>query len=102
MKDDAFSKIIRALESFDSLDEIDIDPDDHRVELLRKYLNQFFLEPGTSVLMIRDSNHSAKLVVPYKLRTRYLTKDTRAQPTQVLHLCANSYPTTGGNSKIVT
>ena len=72
MKDDAFSKIIRALESSDSLDEIDVDPDDHRGVLLRKHLNQFFLEPGTSVLMIRDSNHSPKLVVPYKLRTSYL------------------------------
>ena len=30
MKDDAFSKIIRALESSDSLDKIDVDPDDHR------------------------------------------------------------------------
>ena len=42
MKDDAFSKIIRALESSDSLDEIDVDPDDHRAALLRKHLNQFF------------------------------------------------------------
>ena len=72
MKDDAFSKIIRALESSDLLDEINVDPDDHRAALLRKHLNQFFLEPGTSVLMIRDNNNSTKLVVPYKLRTRYL------------------------------
>ena len=72
IKDGAFSKIIRAIESSDSLDEIDIDPDVHRAALLRKHLNQFFLEPSTSVLMIRDSNHSPKLVVPYKLRPRYL------------------------------
>ena len=73
MKDDTFSKIIRVLESSDSLDEIDVDADDHRAVLLRKHLNQFFWgEPGTSVLMIRDSYHSPKLVVPYKLRTRYL------------------------------
>ena len=39
MKDDAFSKIIRALESSDSLDEIDVDPDDHWAALLRKHLN---------------------------------------------------------------
>ena len=68
IKDDAFSKIIRA----DSPDEIDVVPDDQRAALLRKHLNHFFLEPGTSVLMIRDSNHSPKLAVPYKLRTRYL------------------------------
>ena len=72
MKDDAFSKIIRALESSDSLDEINVDPDDYRAALLRKQLNQFFLEPGTSVLRVRDSNHSPKLVVPYKLHNRYL------------------------------
>ena len=42
MKEDAFSKIIRALESSDSLDEIDVDPDDHRAALLRKHLNQSF------------------------------------------------------------
>ena len=39
MKDDAFSKIIRVLESSDSLDEINVDPDDHRAALLRKHLN---------------------------------------------------------------
>ena len=39
IKNDAFSKIIRALESSDSLDEIDVDPDDHRAALLRKHLN---------------------------------------------------------------
>ena len=72
MEDDAFSKIIRALESSDSLDEINVDPDDHRAAHLRKHLNQFILEPGTSVLMIRNSNHSPKLAVPYKLCTRYL------------------------------
>ena len=72
MKDDAFSEIIRTLESSDSLNEIDVDPDDHQASLLRKHLNQIFLEPGTSVLMIRDINHSPKLVMPYKLRTRYL------------------------------
>ena len=42
MKDDAFSKIIRALELSDSLDEIDVDPDDYRAALLRKHLNHFF------------------------------------------------------------
>ena len=98
MKDDAFSKIFRALESSNSLDEIDVDPDDHRAVLLRKHFNQFFfLGPGTSVLMLRDSNHSPKLVVPYKICTRYLKKNThtKALTTHMLHLCANSYPTTG-------
>ena len=52
MKDDAFSKIIRALESSDSLDEIDVDPDDHRAALLRKHLNRFF--SGTRHLCPND------------------------------------------------
>ena len=72
MKDDAFSKIIIALESSNLLNEIGDNPDDHQAALLRKHLTQFFLEPGTSVLMIRDSNHSPKLVMPYKLHIRYL------------------------------
>ena len=61
LKDDAYSKIIRALQSADS-SETHIDPD-LRVTLRRKYMRQFFLEPGTSVLMMRDSKHSPKLVV---------------------------------------
>ena len=52
MKDDAFSKIIRALESSDSLDEINVDPDDHRATLLRKHLNQFF--SGSRHLCLND------------------------------------------------
>ena len=42
MKDDAFSKIIRDLESSDSLDEINVDPDDHWAALLRKHFKLVF------------------------------------------------------------
>ena len=49
-----------------------MDPDDHRTPLFKKHLHNFYLEPGTSVLMIRDSTHTPQLVVPYKLRARYL------------------------------
>lgn len=70
-KDDALAKIISALQS-PTPSEPHIDPDDHRATLFKKHLHQFFLEPGTSVLMIRDSKHSPRLVVPYKLRSRYL------------------------------
>ena len=52
MKDDSFSKIIRALDTSDSLDEIDVDPDDYRAALLRKHLNQFF--SGTRHLCSND------------------------------------------------
>ena len=52
MKDDTFLKIIRALEPSDSLNEIDVDPDDHRAALLRKHLNQFF--SGTRHLCSND------------------------------------------------
>ena len=48
----------------------------------------FFLELGTSVLMIRDSYHSLKFVVPYKLRTRYLHQahgDTKTLKIPHLH-----------------
>ena len=47
-------------------------PEDHRTPLFRKHLQNFYLEPGTSVLMIRDSTHTSKLVVPYKLTSRFL------------------------------
>lgn len=49
-----------------------MDPKDHWTRLFKKHFNKFYLEPGTSVLMIRDSTHSPRLVVPYKLRSRYL------------------------------
>ena len=51
MKDDAFSKIIRALESPDSLDEIEVDLDDHRAALLRNHKPIFY---GTRHLCPND------------------------------------------------
>ena len=103
LKNDAYSKIIRVLQSADS-SGIHIDPEDHRATLLRKHMHYFFLESGTSVLMIRDSKHSPKLVLPYKLctRYRYQIQPMRALTTQVLLVCVNSYPATGGNSKTST
>ena len=71
LKDDTYSEIIRALQSADS-SGTHIDPEDHSATLLKKHMHQFFLEPGISVLMIRDSKHFPKLVVSYKLRARYL------------------------------
>ena len=49
-----------------------MDTNDHRTPIYKKLLDKFFLEPGTSVLMVRDSTHSPRLVVPYKLRSRFL------------------------------
>lgn len=43
------------------------DPSDHHATIFQKYLHQFYLEPGTPFLMIRDYQNTHKLVVPYKL-----------------------------------
>ena len=47
--------------------EIEIDIQDHRASLFMKHIDKFYLEPGTSVLMLRDSNKAPKLVVPYRM-----------------------------------
>lgn len=71
--DGTLSKIIRALQSTDPRpDTAILDPNDHRTALFNKLMHQFYLEPGTSVLMIRDAANTPKLVVPYKLRAKYL------------------------------
>ena len=71
--DDILSKIIRALQlATPRPDATLLDPKDHRTGLYNKHMHQFYLEPGTSVLMIRDTTNTPKLVVPYKLRTKYL------------------------------
>ena len=71
--DDILSKIIRALQlATPRLDATLLDPKDHRTGLYNKHMHQFYLEPGTSVLMIRDTTNTPKVVVPYKLRTKYL------------------------------
>ena len=49
-----------------------MDPDDHWTPIYKKLIDKFFLEPGTSVLMVSDSTHSPRLVVPYKLRCKFL------------------------------
>ena len=49
-----------------------MDPNDHRTSIYKKLIDKFFLEPGTSVLMVRDITHSPRLVVPYKLCSRFL------------------------------
>ena len=49
-----------------------MDLDGHRTPIYQKLIDKFFLEPGTSVLMVRDSTHSPRLVVPYKLYSRFL------------------------------
>ena len=71
-RDDLLSVIIQALQTKDLGKEFLMDPDDHRTPIYKKLLDKFFLEPGTSVLMVRDSTHSPRLVVPYKLRSRFL------------------------------
>ena len=71
--DDTLSKIIRALQlATPRPDATLLDPKDHRTGHYNKHMHQFYLEPGTSVLMIRDTTNTPKLVVPYKLRTKYL------------------------------
>lgn len=70
-KDETLAGIIHALQT-SYPDGPQIDPDDHRAKLFKRKLHQFFLEPGTTVLMIRDHKHSPRLVVPYKLRPKYL------------------------------
>ena len=72
LTDNLLSKIIQALQTKDPSQECHMDPEDHRTPLFRKHLKNFYLEPVTSVLMIRDSTHTPKLVVPYKLRCRFL------------------------------
>lgn len=50
--DEALASIIKAIQN-DNIDRtFKIDPQDHRVHILMKYLRQFFLEPGISMLMI--------------------------------------------------
>ena len=49
-----------------------MDSDDHRTSIYKKLIDKFYLEPGTSVLMVRDITHSPRLVVPYKLCSRFL------------------------------
>ena len=71
-KDDLLSVIIQVLQTRDPGKEYLMNPDDHRTPIYKNLLDKFFLEPGTSVLMIRDSTHSPRLVVPYKLRSRFL------------------------------
>ena len=66
--DDTLSKIIRALQlATPRPDATLLDPKDHRTGLYNKHMHQFYLEPG-----IRDTTNTPKLVVPYKLRTKYL------------------------------
>ena len=43
-----------------------------RKTIFRKHLQNFYLGPGTSVLMSRDSTHTPKLVLSYKLCSRFL------------------------------
>ena len=71
--DDTLSKIIRALQlATPRPDATLLDPKDHRTGLYNKHMHEFYLEPGTSVLMISDTINTPKLVVPYKLRAKYL------------------------------
>ena len=72
LKDNLLSKIIQALQTKDPSQECHTDPEDHRTPLYSKHLQNSYLEPGTSILMIRESAHTPKLVVPYKPRSRFL------------------------------
>ena len=72
LTDNLLSKIIQTLQTKDPSQECHMDPEDHQTPLYRKHLQNFYLEPITSVLVIRDSAHTPKLVVPYKLRSRFL------------------------------
>lgn len=45
---------------------------DQHVIVLENHLHQFYLEPGTFVLVISDGQNTSKLVVPCELYARYL------------------------------
>ena len=65
VSDDTLSKIIRDLQlATPRPDATLLDPKDHRTGLYNKHMYQFYLEPGTSVLMIRDTTNTPKLVIP--------------------------------------
>lgn len=67
ISDDILSKIIKALQSATSrLDATLLDPKDHRTVLYNKHMHQFYLEPGTSVLMISTKIDST-LQAPRKI-----------------------------------
>ena len=72
LTDDLLSKIIKALQTKDLSQRCHMDPDDHRNPTFKKHFLNFYLEPGISVLMIRDSTHTPRLVVPYKLHSKFL------------------------------
>ena len=72
LTDNILSKIIQALQTKDPSQECHMGPENHQTPLFRKHLQNFYFEPGTSVLRIRDSTHTPKLAVLYKLRSRFL------------------------------
>jgi len=72
LTDNLLSEIIRAIQANDLSRGFRMDPDDHRTPLYQKHLNKFYLEPGSAVLMVRDGTHSPRLVVPYRLRNKFL------------------------------
>ena len=72
LTDNLLLKIIQALQTKDPNQECHMDPEDHGTLFFRKHLQNFYLESGTSVLMIRDGTHTSKLVILYKLRSRFL------------------------------
>lgn len=58
--------------SNEASESITTDSSDYCATSFQKHFHQFYLEPGISVLMIRDNQNIPQLVIPYKLCTRYL------------------------------
>ena len=70
--DETLAKIIKTLHNGKLDKKFEIDTQDHRASIFMKHIDKFYLEPGTSILMLRDSNKAPKLVVPYRMRSAYL------------------------------
>ena len=99
--DDTLSKIIRALQLATQDRTLPYSTPKIIVPgYITSTMHQFYLEPGTSVLMIRDTTNTPKLVVPYKLRTKYLHQAHDCVNHSGISACRNTYPATGGSSKI--
>ena len=68
-------KIIRKLIDFPNQkidwDQI-LDPDDHRSDIFKNHVDQFQLEPGTNLLLLRKSSGQTLMVIPSSLRPKFL------------------------------
>ena len=69
-------KIIRALANHPKSEDINwlkiLDQNDHRSKIYSKLVNQFQLEPGTNLLLLRQKNGKTLMVIPSSLRPKFL------------------------------